>query len=65
MRNCYVCNIEMYEGYLAEEFGKTFCSPSCLDKVFYDGLSAEISATPDDEIDDLTIYWTEWGVDDA
>lgn len=54
----------MYEGYLAEELGKTFCSPECLDHGFYEGISAEISATPDDEMDELTIYWTEWEEDD-
>jgi hypothetical protein len=64
MRKCFVCKTVMYEGYLAEEYSKTFCSPECLDREFYIGLSAEISKTPVDEIGELSIFWTEWEADD-
>jgi hypothetical protein len=54
----------MYEGYLAEEFSKTFCSAECLDKEFYVGLAQTISDTPEDEEDDLVIFWTQWDEED-
>jgi hypothetical protein len=54
----------MYEGYLAEELNKTFCSAECLDKSFYKGLAQTISDTPEDEEDDLVIFWTEWEDED-
>lgn len=65
MRTCTTCNAEMVEGYLAEEFGTTFCSAECLDQHFYAGLAQEISNTPESEEDELTIFWTAWEEEDG
>jgi DNA-directed RNA polymerase subunit RPC12/RpoP len=52
----------MSEGYLLEELGDTFCSDTCLDKVF-PGSSIEMKNMTEEELEQSNWYWTSWEED--